>query len=88
VEDGKIQVRWKAHEKKGTMRIWMSTTNEVKAGGKDAYRLVKQVPLGRESATLDVAGPLPSFVKIVLEAPHNTLNRWIVGKPPIANPTR
>jgi predicted AlkP superfamily pyrophosphatase or phosphodiesterase len=80
-KDGKIQVRWKAVDKKGTMRIWLCRGDQYKTGGRDEYRLVKEVPVGQEGAILELTEPLPPLTKIVLEAPHNTLNRWIVQKP-------
>lgn len=80
-ENGKLLVRWKAVDKKGTMKLWLSTTNQFKTGGTDTYRLVAEVPVGQEQATIAVGGQPIEFAKIVLEAPYNTLNRWIVTKP-------
>ncbi|RYX85771.1 alkaline phosphatase family protein [bacterium] len=75
-ENGKVAVQWQALEKKGKMKIWLSTTNQFKTGGKDKYRLIGEVPLAQQQASIAVE-PTP-FAKVVLEAPHNTLNRWIV----------
>lgn len=80
IENGKIKVAWKAVKKRGRMKIWLSTTNNFKTGGEDDYRLVAQVPVKQEGATIDI-GQHPSFAKIAFEAPGNFLNRWIVVEP-------
>jgi predicted AlkP superfamily pyrophosphatase or phosphodiesterase len=77
-ENGKIQLQWQAIDKKGTMKIWMSQTNDFKTGGKDIYKLVKKVPVGQQEASIDAGEKVAPFSKIVLEAPDNTVNRWIV----------
>lgn len=80
-ENGKIKIQWQPLEKTGTMKIWVAKTNQFKTGGKDDYKLVTQVPLVNGKATIDVRNMPSTFYKLVLEAPHNFLNRWvIVGK--------
>lgn len=79
-ENGKIQVKWQVVNKKGLMNIWASTTNNAKTGGTDQYQLLQSVPVSQGQATIPMTPPLP-YVKIVLEAPYNTLNRWIVATP-------
>ena len=80
LENGKLTVQWRALEKRGQMKIWLSTTNNFKDGGQDDYRLMAQVPMKQERATIEV-GQLPRFAKIVFEAPSNLLNRWVVMAP-------
>ena len=80
IENGKLTVQWRAVKKRGQMKIWLSTTNNFKTGGQDDYRLVAQVPVKQESATVAI-GQQTQFIKIAFEAPDNTLNRWIVVKP-------
>ncbi|MBF9255008.1 alkaline phosphatase family protein [Pontibacter sp. 172403-2] len=79
-QDGEIQLSWKALGKKGKVKVWMATTNNFKTGGKDKYKLLKAVPLKQEKATLSVEDLPSDFYKIVLEAPHNMVNRWIILK--------
>jgi predicted AlkP superfamily pyrophosphatase or phosphodiesterase len=79
-KDGNIQVQWQPVEKKGKMKIWLSTTNNARTGGSDNYRLMKTVPVSQGQASIELGTATP-FSKIVLEAPYNTLNRWIVVKP-------
>jgi hypothetical protein len=77
-DSGKIEVKWKALEPKGNVKIWLSTTNNFKTGGKDVYKQVGTAALTSESAIIDFSKTPSAFYKIVLEAPNNMLNRWIV----------
>lgn len=78
--DGKITVTWKALEQKGNVKIWLTTTNNFKTGGKDVYKQVGTAPLASQSTVIDVSKTPSEFYKIVIEAPHNMLNRWIITK--------
>ncbi len=74
----KINVSWKALDQEGKVKIWLSTTNNFKSGGKDYYYLMKEIPVTDSQAILDIS-QLPSrFYKVVLEANYNHLNRWII----------
>jgi hypothetical protein len=79
-DNNKIHVQWKAIDKSGKAKIWLATTNNFKAGGKDAYKLVAEVPVAKGSATIDARRTPSDFYKIVIETPHNFLNRWIIVK--------
>ena len=59
-------------------KIWLATTNNFKTGGKDDYKLVAEVPVANGKARVDVKQLPSDFYKIVIEAPYNFLNRWIV----------
>jgi predicted AlkP superfamily pyrophosphatase or phosphodiesterase len=73
-----IDVSWKALEPKGNIKIWVTTTNQYKTGGKDNYQLLADVPVSNKHALIDVS-KLPSlFYKVVLEAPGNITNKWII----------
>ncbi len=76
--DGKIALTWKAIDKKGQAKIWLSTTNYFETGKMDNYLLVKKVPVSAENTLIDVSQFNSSFFKVVIEMPHNTLNRWVV----------
>lgn len=78
LKDKNIDLTWKAIDKKGQAKIWLSTTNYFETGKTDNYVLLKKVPVSAEKASVDVSAYNSSFYKIVLEMPHNTLNRWIV----------
>jgi hypothetical protein len=77
LEKNFIRLQWQVLKKGGRAKVWLSTTNEFKKGGRDTYRLVTRVPVAKGGATIDV-GSLPSgFYKIVIELPHNYLNTWV-----------
>lgn len=73
-----IEIAWKANDKAGKVKIWLSTTNQFKEGMRDSYLLMDEVPVSAQKAQLDVSKLPSDYYKIVLEAKHNTLNRWIV----------
>ena len=79
-DNGKLNIRWKAFEKDGNLKIWLTTTDNFKTGGKDDYKLLAEVPVSQQSATFGVGSTPSSFYKVVLEAPYNTVNRWIQVK--------
>lgn len=73
-----INVKWDAINKTGKAKIWLSTTNNFKTGGKDNYRLIKEVPVASAGAKINVKQFPSEFYKVVIEMPHNFLNRWII----------
>jgi len=77
-ESGKIKVTWKSLDKEGSVKIWLTTTNNFKTGSRDIYHLMDEVAIGNEKAEVDISKYPSGFFKIVLEAKYNNLNRWIV----------
>lgn len=75
-----IAISWKPVIKTGMAKIWITTTNHFKEGGKDNYKMVKQVPVADGKVNIDVTAIPADFYKIVIELPYNFLNRWIVTK--------
>jgi hypothetical protein len=75
---GDLDISWKALDDKGTVKIWLATTNNFKTGGKDTYTLLAEVPVEKKSAFVDVRKYPFSFYKIFLEAPNNSTNRWLI----------
>jgi predicted AlkP superfamily pyrophosphatase or phosphodiesterase len=75
-----IEIKWNVINKDGKAKIWLATTNNFKTGGKDDYKLVAEVPVADGKATISVKQMPSDFYKIVIEAPYNFLNRWIVVK--------
>ena len=65
---------------RGKAKIWLATTNHFKTGGKDDYKLMAEVPVANGKAMISVKDMPSDFYKIVIEAPYNFLNRWIVVK--------
>ena len=80
LENNKILVTWKAIATKGNAKIWVTTTNNFKTGGKDDYRLMTEVPVSKQQAVIDVSNMPSTIYKIVIETPENILNRWVVVK--------
>ncbi|MEK6479327.1 alkaline phosphatase family protein [Catalinimonas sp. 4WD22] len=76
--NNQIELEWDAMEKKGNVKVWLSTTNHFKEGGEDEYTLIGEVPLKKEKYNFEVSDKPSSFYKIVLEGPHNFVNKWIV----------
>lgn len=73
-----LDIAWKALELTGNVKIWVATTNAFKTGGKDTYHLLAEVPLQKEYATISTQKLPASFYKIVLEAPFNSKNVWLL----------
>jgi len=78
--NGVIEVKWKAINKEGTAKIWMTTTNTFKTGGRDDYKLAVEVPVASGSAQIDVKNLSSDLYKIAIEMPYNYLNTWVVIK--------
>ncbi|WP_343744016.1 alkaline phosphatase family protein [Chitinophaga sp.] len=74
-----LHLTWKTREKKGNVKVWVTTTNNFKTGGQDTYKLLGEVPLQQEHAEISVKDMPSGFYKVVMEGPDNTVNRW-VGK--------
>ena len=75
---GSIDINWKALKKEGKVKIYLSRTNNFKTGGKDDYELLGEVDVAQKHALINVEKYPSDFYKVVLEAPSNTLNKWIV----------
>lgn len=73
---GQLDLKWQAMQDTGKVKIWVTTTNNFKTGGKDEYRLLGEVAVNKEAATFPVEAS--KFYKIVLETGANTINRWLV----------
>jgi hypothetical protein len=78
VENGKLNITWKAATANGDARIWVATTNLFKEGKEDSYKLMATVKVANEKAVIDVSALPADFYKIVIEAKHNSLNRWVM----------
>ncbi len=75
--EGKIKLSWKAMQNKGSVKIWLTTTNNFKTGGKDEYKLVAKVLLSKQEYEIDISGISGTFYKIVLEGADNFCNTWV-----------
>jgi len=75
-----IEVKWTVIDKEGEAKIWLATTNSFKTGGKDDYKLMAEVPVANGQARIEIKQLPSDFYKVVIEAPYNFLNRWIIVK--------
>ncbi|MFN8347142.1 MAG: alkaline phosphatase family protein [Spirosomataceae bacterium] len=73
-----LELVWKALDRDGTVKVWITTTNHFEQGGPDQYWLMSEVPLADEKAVIDLSKIPSKFYKIVLQAKHNVQNKWIV----------
>ena len=80
LDNNKLDIKWKSIDKEGTVKIWLTTTNHYKTGGKDEYKLLAEVPAGQQSAAFGISSYPSTYYKVVLEGTYNTVNRWIVVK--------
>lgn len=76
IENGKLKLSWKAYQPDETLKIWMSTTNNFKKGGKDDYRLVQKVRSGKRRTMISLNGRSIDFCKIVIQGKYNSVNTW------------
>lgn len=74
-----LHLSWKPWENKGKVKIYLTTTNYFKTGGKDVYQLMKTVPLKNGQAVLQVNKLPADFYKVVLEGKNNTVNTWWIN---------
>jgi predicted AlkP superfamily pyrophosphatase or phosphodiesterase len=77
-ETGEIELSWNAWEQNGNVKIHVTTTNNFADGGNDQYQLLGEFPLIGRSASVDVSSMPSDFYKVVIEGPHNSVNRWVV----------
>jgi hypothetical protein len=75
---GKIDLQWQVLDPQGNVKIWVSATNHFQTGGTDQYTLLMEVPVKSGHASVDVKDLPAAFYKVVLEAPHNTVNQWLI----------
>jgi predicted AlkP superfamily pyrophosphatase or phosphodiesterase len=73
-----IDNTWDALQANGTVKVWISTTNNFKEGGKDNYQLMGTYPLNQKHALINVKNLPSSFYKILLTGKYNTVNTWVV----------
>jgi predicted AlkP superfamily pyrophosphatase or phosphodiesterase len=80
LKNNTIELTWRTIAKEGKAKIWLSTTNNFKTGGKDDYKLITTVPLANGKAVIDISKYPSDFYKLVIETPNNYLNRWVFKK--------
>lgn len=80
LNDTTLEITWKALEKKGKVKIWLSTTNTFAEGKNDPYFFKVKSKIGSEKVSINI-NELPSdLYKVVIEGKHNAINTWIRKK--------
>lgn len=72
-----LTIQWISLDKKGDVRIWLSTTNFYRDGAMDDYKHIGTVAAENQSVILNIRDYPSKFYKIVLEGQYNMVNRWI-----------
>jgi hypothetical protein len=75
---GSLDISWKALDSNGKLKIWVSPINNFKEGKPDNYRLLAEVPVNAQHALVSVKDMPSDFYKVCIEAPFNTVNRWVI----------
>jgi hypothetical protein len=76
--EGNLDVSWKVLDPKGKVKIWVAATNNYKDGKADDYQMLAEVPVEDGHALIPVKNMPSSFYKVCIEAPYNTVNRWVI----------
>ena len=74
----KLDISWTPLNGKEMVKLYLSTSNQVKTGGNDEYVLLGTYHAGKGSAIVDLAKYPSGFYKVVLESAGTTLNRWVL----------
>ena len=77
-KENTIELTWKPLSQEDQGKVWVSTTNNFKTGGTDAYEAVGEVDLKSGTFTFSTEGMKSDFYKVVLETPAGYLNYWIL----------
>lgn len=73
-----LLLEWTAHEKKGSVKVWIAESNHFKKdGGQDQYALLKEVPVTDRKLIVPFTPKSGNVYKIVIEGDKNKLNRWV-----------
>jgi hypothetical protein len=78
LQGNNLTIKWKALDKTGSVKIWLSTTKLFQNGLIDDYKIIGTVPIENEIVELDIKEYPSQFYKIVLEGQYNMVNRWII----------
>jgi hypothetical protein len=72
----KADISWQTIDTTGTVTIWLSTTNNKKQGGSDAYVQLATLPVSQRHCTINISQYPSSFYKIVVAGKYSSANTW------------
>jgi predicted AlkP superfamily pyrophosphatase or phosphodiesterase len=77
----KIELSWSVLNPTGDAEVQLATTNNFEKGGVDTYTTIGTVPVKAGKYTFSLPASASADVyKILIKAPHNTTNTWVVKK--------
>ncbi|WP_158861367.1 alkaline phosphatase family protein [Lunatibacter salilacus] len=74
--ENKLELRWNAYSPQDKAKVWVTAGNQFRFGRTDQYRLVGEVNLSDEQASLDLGHEYQNL-KVVLELPNGYINVWV-----------
>lgn len=77
VDEKKLAISWKPLQQTGNVKLWLSSTNNFKTGGKDHYLPAGEASLKTGRIAAGLTGKKPGWYKWVLEGSYNRANGWI-----------
>ena len=78
--DGQLELSWDVISPEGRVEVLLATTNHYETGGTDTYLSLGSVPVSKGTYRLDLSKYPSDFYKILLKAPNNWINTWLVLK--------
>lgn len=77
----KIELSWSVLNPTGDVEVQLTPTNNFAKGGVDTYTTVGKAPVKAGKYTFNLPAPASAEVyKILIKAPFNTTNTWVVKK--------
>jgi hypothetical protein len=73
-----LAITWDALQKEGSVKVFVTGTNNFKEGKPDQYQFMGEFPLVQKHALINMKGLPSNFYKIMLQGKDNTINTWIV----------
>lgn len=78
IYQNKLDVSWQHYNEEGTVKVWISTSNNYSKYGTDQYILLTEVPVNQKKSVIDITQYESSFYKILLEGKYNSVNKWFI----------
>lgn len=73
-----ITLTWDVINPEGQLEILLAITNHFKEGKSDTYHSMGMTDVATGRYTLDVGEHISNFYKVLVKAPYNWTNRWII----------